>query len=82
MDAAVAGRLGQARDAELVEERADLAGSLLHHRERDAGARIEVDAELVGMLGVGCLRRPDVEPEAAQVHRPEHVREVGGDQRP
>ena len=49
--------------------------------EADAGLRVEVEAQLVGVLGVGGAVRPHVEPEAAEVHRPHEVREVGGDQR-
>ena len=38
-----------------------LGRRLLHHRERDARARVEVDPELVGDVDVGRVRRPDVE---------------------
>ena len=38
--------------------------------------------QLVGVLGIGGEVRPHVEAEAAEVHRPDDVREVGGDERP
>ena len=50
--------------------------------EAGAGLRIEVDAQLVGVLGVVGERRPDVEAETAEVHGPGDVREIGGDERP
>ena len=44
------------------------------------GVRVEVDTQLVGVLGVGGLGRPDVEAQAGQVDRPQHMGEVGGHQ--
>ena len=58
-----------------------LGGGLAHHREGDAGRRVEVDAQLVGVVGVGGVVRPHVEAEAAQVHRPGEVGDVGDHQR-
>ncbi len=80
VDAAIAGRLGKTRNPELIEQRVNLAGRFLHHREHDPRAGVEVDPELVGMLGVRGLRRPDMKAEAPEVHRPQDVSEVGGDQ--
>ena len=56
----------------------------LHH-ERDAlgvgegraRLRVDVDAELVGMLDVGAARRPRVEVQRAEIRRPDHVGELG-----
>ena len=56
------------------------AAAFADHLEGDAGAGVEVDAELVGVLRVGGGGRPDVEPEAAHVHRPQHVGHVDGDE--
>jgi hypothetical protein len=81
VDAAVAGGLGHGGDAQLVEQGAHLTRSLLHHGECDPGRRVEVDAQLVGVLGIGGLRGPHMETETAEVHRPQHVGEVGRDQR-
>ena len=82
MDAPVAGGLGQPEHLQLVQQGADLVGRLADHGERDTGCRVEVDAQLVGVLGIGRLHGPDVEAEAAQVHRPQHVGHVGGHQGP
>src|SRR3954454_5287294 len=49
---AVAGRLGVAGDAELVEQRPELGGSAAHVGEVGARLRVEVQAQLVGVLGV------------------------------
>ena len=46
------------------------------------GRRVEVDAQLVGVVWVGRQRRPDVEAEAGQVHGPQDVGQVGRNQRP
>ena len=52
-----------------------------HHREVGARLRVEVEAQLVGVLGVGGEVRPDVEAEAAEVGRPHDVRDVADHQR-
>ena len=44
------------------------------------GRRVEVDAQLVGMVEVGAPRRPRVEVDHAEVHRPDQVRGVVGDE--
>ena len=49
--------------------------------EVGAGSRVEVDAELVGVLGIVGARGPHVEAEAAEVHGPRDVREVGDHER-
>src|SRR5207249_7818917 len=79
--AAIARGLGQTDDAHLVEEGGDLVGRLLDHGKGDTGAGVQVDAHLVGVLGVSGLGRPDVEAEARQVDRPQDVRQIGGNQR-
>jgi hypothetical protein len=78
---AVACRLRVAGQAELVEQQPQLAGSLADLGEIRASARIQVDSQLIGMVRVGGEVRPDVETQAAQVHRPQHVIQVGGDKR-
>ena len=40
--------------------------------EADAGHRVQVDAQLVGAFHVGADDRPRVEPQGAQVGRPDH----------
>ncbi len=74
VEAAVAGRLRIADDAELVEQGSGLGGRGADVRKAGAGLRVEVEAQLVGVLGVVGEQRPDVEAEAAEVHRPDHVR--------
>jgi hypothetical protein len=56
-------------------------GCLTDVSEVHAGCRVEVEAQLVGMAGVAGQVRPDVEAQAAEVHRPQHVVDVGRDQR-
>ena len=78
---AVAGGLRISDDAQFVEQRAQLVPGLTDLREVGAGLRIEVESQLVGVLGVGREVRPHVEADATEVHRPHHVREVGRDHR-
>ena len=54
VDAAVAGGLGPPADAQLVEQTLQLAGRFTHLVEPEAGLRVEVDAQLVGVLVVGA----------------------------
>ena len=82
MDAAVAGGLGPALDAQLVEQRAHLVRGDTRFVEPHSRLRVEIDAQLVGVLGIVGAVRPHVEAEAAEVHRPHDVREVGGHQCP
>ena len=49
--------------------------------EVGAGRGVEIDAQLVGVIGIVGVRRPHVEAEAAEVHRPRDVREVGDHER-
>ena len=49
----------------------------LHLREGHAGLRIEVDAQLIGMIEVPAADRPRIEVDAAEVHRPDEMGEVG-----
>lgn len=81
MQATVPGGLRPRGDPALVEQPLGLVGRFLHHRERHAGRRVEVDAQLVGVIRVGGEVRPHVEAEAAHVHGPQDVRHVGNDQR-
>ena len=70
--------LGYAGDAELVEQRPHLARPPRAPSSKPTpGLRVEVDAQLVGVVGIGRRGRPHVEAEAAEVHRPHDVREVG-----
>ena len=79
---AVAARgLGVAPETELFEEVTTPQRGGAHLVEADALRRVEVDAQLVGVGGVGGQVRPEVEPEAADVHRPDDVRDVGDDER-
>ena len=80
MDAPVTGGLGERHHAQLLEKMVHLLGRLLDHGKPDARGRVEVDAQLVGVLGVGRPGRPDVEAQAGQVDGPEHVGQVTGDQ--
>ena len=81
VNAVLSRRLRVADDAELAEK--------LPHETRDGagvfevgtGCGIEVDAELVRVLGVGREGRPHVEAETPEVDRPRDVREVGDHER-
>jgi hypothetical protein len=66
VDAPVAGGLGERDDAQLVEH---------------ARLGIEVEAQLVGVVGVGREVGPHVKAEAGQVDGPGDVGDVGGHQR-
>ena len=44
--------------------------------EGNSGLRVEVDAQLVGMVGVGAAYRPRVQVETSQVDRPQDVGHV------
>ena len=82
MQPAVAGRLREAGDAELVEQRLELPGGRARLGEAGARLRVEVEAQLVGVLGVVGAVRPDVEAQAGEVDRPGDVRDVGRHERP
>ena len=53
-----------------------------HVREVRAGLRVEVEAQLVGVVGVVGAVGPDVEAEAGEVDGPGDVGDVGGHERP
>ena len=80
MEPVAAGGLRRTDEAELVEEGLHPPGAFPDLVERDARGGVEVDAELVGVVGVGRLVRPHVEPEAADVDGPGDVGEVGDDE--
>ena len=82
MQPARAARLDEGGHPDVVEQLADAGGGLPHHLEGRARLRVEVDPQLVGMVLVGRAHRPRVEPEAAEVHRPEEVGEIGDHERP
>ena len=80
MYAPVTGRLGEGHHAQLFEQVVHLLGGLLDHGKADPGGRVEVDAQLVGVAGVGGPGRPDVKAQAGQVDRPQHMGQVTGHQ--
>ena len=57
------------------------AAASLRHREGGARSGIEVDAQLVGVVGIARTDRPRVEAEAADVDRPQEMGEVGDHER-
>ena len=80
VDAVLAGGLRVSDDAELVEQRAHQVRDRARPRSR-CRVWVEVDAQLVGVIGIVGARRPHVEAEAAEVHGPRDVREVGDHER-
>src|SRR5439155_3123927 len=82
VNAAVARRLGPARESQLAQQGPHLARGDACFFEADAGLRVEIDAELVRVLRVRGQVRPDVEAEAPEVHGPREVGEVGRHERP
>ena len=81
MQPPVAGGLRIADDAELVQQGLDLRGREADIREVGARLRVEIQAQLVAMLGVRGAIRPDVKTKATEVDSPDHVREVGDHER-
>src|SRR5919107_2729339 len=81
MDAASPGGLGPADEAGLVEHLAQYRGDGDGVGEVGAGLRVEVDPQLVGVVGVGTADRPRVEVERAEVRRPDQHGLLGGTQR-
>ena len=77
VDAAVAGRLRPARVADLGERLAHDRRDALRVGEVGARLRVDVDPQLVGMLGVGAPRRPRVEVDHGEVRGPDDLRELG-----
>lgn len=78
MDAASAGGLGPAAQPMVVEDGPQFMGGTDRVGVVRAGLRVEVDAQLVGVVGVGAPYRPGVEGERAEVGRPQDGREFGG----
>ena len=76
VDAARPRRLREARQAVLVEHLADAPSRRCANgvEQSTPGLRVEVDAQLVGMVDVPRAHRPRVEVEAPEVHRPDEVR--------
>jgi hypothetical protein len=74
------GGLRIALEAVLGEHVADDERRAPHGVPLDAGRRVEVDAELVGMVEIGTSGRPGVEVDHAKVDRPDEMRGVVGDQ--
>ena len=74
MHPAPAGGLRVSDPAELVEHPAQLQGDRHRVVEVGPGLRVEVDAQLVGMLHVGGPDRPWVEGDRAQLRRPDDRR--------
>ena len=67
---------GKPDQAVLLEHGAGLERHAPHGVEGDAGLGIEVDAQLVGMVGVAAAHRPRVQVEAPEVDRPQDVGHV------
>ena len=59
------------------EQPVHLVRGLLGHCVGGAGARVEVDAQLVDLVDTGRSHGPDVEADAAEVHGPHEVGDVG-----
>ena len=81
MDAAIARRLRPSRDADLVEQRFDDARARAHLVEADAGLRVEIDAQLVGVGRIVSAIGPHMEAETAEIHCPHDVGEIRSNQR-
>src|SRR5580700_8620278 len=81
VDAPVPRGLGVAGHARLGQQRPQLGGGLLDMAEGHAWSRVEVDAQLVGVIRVAGQVRPHMEAEAAESHGPQDVINVGRDQR-
>ena len=77
VDAAVAARLRVAPHAEVLEELARDSGDALRVGEARARLRVEVDAQLVGVVDVRSAHRPRVEGQRAHLRRPDQGRRLG-----
>src|SRR5438270_351944 len=75
--AAVAARLRPADVADLVQHLVHDGGDLLRLRERGAGLRVDVDAQLVRLFGIVSPRRPRAELERREIRSPGDVRQLG-----
>src|SRR5262249_10857759 len=76
VQATVAGRLWAAHHGKLVEQQFQLACRLPDVAEVHTRAGIEVDPQFVGVVRIASKVGPDVETQAAQIHRPEHMVEI------
>ena len=78
VNAAAPRRLRVADEAQFVEHRLEpFHGGSTRLVEPGAGLRVEVDAQLVGMIDVGSARMPRMERHRAQLGRPGDRREMG-----
>ena len=75
MNAARAARLRPTAKTHVVEKRVHLERDAAHVAPGDTRARIEIDAQLVGVIEIARPDRVRVQFDAAQVHDP---REAGG----
>ena len=80
MDAARARGLGKSEQPVLVEDLAHAQGDLADLGERPARTRVEVHAQLIGMVEVAATNRPRIPVDHAEVDRPHEVRGVVGHQ--
>jgi len=78
VDAARAAGLGEAEHPVLAQHVARAERDLAHLAPRHARRRVEVDAQLVGVVEVAAAHRPGVPVDVAQVDRPDQVRGVVG----
>ena len=69
--------LGEADGTELVEHLVGDVGDPLHGGPVALRTRVEVDAPLVGLLGVGAPAVPRVELDRRHLHRPDDARQLG-----
>ena len=76
VDAAVAGGLRPAGPPHLGERLPHDGGDRLAVLEVGARLRVDVDAQLVGLVDVGAPRRPGVEVDDREVRRPGHLRDL------
>ena len=79
MHAARAARLGPALESELLEQALHLEGDAPHVGPLDARARIEIDAELVGVIEISGANGVRVQFDATQVHDPGEPRRIVDD---
>ena len=77
VDAAVAGRLGEAGHPQVAQQLTSDAGHAYDVGEGRAGLRVEVDAQLVGVVDVVAPDRPGVEGQRPHVRAPHRHRDLG-----
>ena len=70
---------GQPREPELLEERLHLHRHAADVGPGDAGRRIEIDAELVGMIEIAGAHRVRVQFDAAEIDHPGEARRIVDD---